>query len=385
MKSDAPQNRNRVAFIDLQAQRRRLGRRIDDALARVVEHGRFIMGPEVAACEARLAEFCGARHVITCGSGTQALHMALRALGVGPGDAVFVPAFTFVAPAEMIAMTGATPVFVDIRQDDFNLDPAGLENAIAIAARAGLRPVGIVPVDLFGQPASYPAIAEFAARHGLFVIGDGAQSFGAVLNGARVGTLADITTTSFFPAKPLGTYGDGGALFTDDDELADILRSLRNHGAGSHRYDHVRIGETGRLDTFQAAILIEKLAIFPDEIIARQRIAARYTAALGDIVTVPELRPGADSVWAQYTVILNGHDRDAAVARLTEAGIPTAIYYRLPLHRQEAYRGFPIAGRELPVAESLADRVFSLPMHPYLDEKTQDWIIESVRLAIGES
>ncbi len=384
LKSDMPKPANKVAFIDLQAQRRRLGQKIDDALARVLEHGRFVMGPEIESCERDLAEFCGARHAVTCGSGTQALHMAMRALGVASGDAVFVPAFTFVAPAEVVALIGATPVFVDVRENDFNMDPVSLEAAITTARHQGLNPVGIVPVDLFGQPADYPAITAIAEKHGLFVLGDAAQSFGATLDGAGVGTLAKVTTTSFFPAKPLGTYGDGGAIFTHDAELADVLRSIRNHGAGNDRYDHVRIGETGRLDTMQAAILIEKLLIFADEIAARQQISERYTAGLSDLVRVPRLNDGATSVWAQYTIIIDDHDRDAAVARLREANVPTAIYYQATLHEQEAYRAFPVAGNGLPVAESLTGRVLSLPMHPYLDEKTQDWIINSVRLALGD-
>jgi dTDP-4-amino-4,6-dideoxygalactose transaminase len=254
---------------------------------------------------------------------------------------------------------------------------------VTAAKAAGLNPRGIIAVDLFGQPADYDALADAASAHGLWLMDDAAQSFGAAWRGRKVGTLAEITTTSFFPAKPLGCYGDGGAVFTDDDELADLLRSLRVHGQGADRYDNVRIGINGRLDTLQAAILIEKLAIFPEEIIARDRIAARYDAALGDVAIVPRVAPGATSVWAQYTVRLPGHDRDAVAKALAAAGIPTAIYYPIPLHRQQAYRHYPIAGTGLRARDRLAGDVLSLPMHPYLDAATQDRIVAALHRAVG--
>ena len=370
-----------IRFVDLQAQRRRLGARLDRAMAAVLDHGAFIMGPEVAELEGRLAAFCGARHVVTCASGTTALHMALMAKGIGRGDAVFVPAFTFCAPAEAVVLVGATPVFVDVREDSFNLDPAGLAAAIETARAGGLRPAAVVPVDLFGQPADYRAIAPIAAANRLFLLADAAQSFGAELAGRRVGTLGDATAVSFYPSKPLGCYGDGGAVLTDDDDLAARLRSLRVHGQGADRYDNVRIGLNGRLDTLQAAVLIEKLAIFPDEIAARRRVADRYAAALAGLATVPRPIDGAASVWAQYTVLVD--DRDAVAARLGAAGVPTAVHYRLPLHRQPAYRDFPAPPGGLPVAERLAGRVLSLPIHAYLDSDAQDRVIDALGDALG--
>lgn len=372
-----------LAFIDLQAQRKRLGARIDQAIARVLEHGRFILGPEVVELERRLAEFCGARHVVACSNGTDALVLALRAKNVGPGDAVLVPSFTFAATAEAVVLAGATPVFLDVSEDSFNLDPDGIEAGVATARKAGLTPRGIIAVDLFGQPADYEAIGSAAAAFGLWIVDDAAQSFGAGRNGRKVGTLAEITTTSFFPAKPLGCYGDGGAVFTDDRELAALLRSLRVHGQGSDKYDNVRIGINGRLDTLQAAILLEKLAIFPEEIGARQRAADRYGELLGDVVTIPRLAAGATSVWAQYTVRLPGRDRDAVAEALRAEGVPTAVYYPLPLHRQTAYRSYPVAGGALPTSDRLSKEVLSLPMHPYLDEATQDRVATALRKAIA--
>lgn len=367
-----------IAFVDLQAQRRRLGGRIDDAIGRVLDHGKFIMGPEVAELEARLAAHCGAKHVVGCSSGTDALVLGLMALGVRPGDAVFVPSFTFAATAEAVALLGATPVFVDILSDTFNMDPTSLKVAIAaITAEDGFRPAGIIPVDLFGQPAHYPAIEGIAAEHGLWVMADAAQSYGASLNNRRVGTFGRVAVTSFFPAKPLGCYGDGGAVFTDDDDLAAVLRSLLFHGKGSEKYDNVRIGMNGRLDTIQAAILIQKLAIFDEEMDLRQQVAGRYGEGLGDLLPIPSLLEGATSAWAQYTLVVD--KRDAIAARLKAQGIPSAIYYPRPLHQQTAYRAYPCAPDGLPVSEELSSHVLSLPMHPYLEKATQDRIVAAVR------
>ncbi|MCZ7658461.1 MAG: DegT/DnrJ/EryC1/StrS family aminotransferase [Xanthobacteraceae bacterium] len=370
-----------IPFVDVAAQRRRLGARIDEAIARVTAHCQFIMGPEVFACEADLAAFCGVRHAITVSNGTDALVLALMAHGIGPGDAVFCPSFTFCATGESIALTGATPVFVDVDERSFNIDPESLERAIAAAG--DLRPRAVMPVDLFGLPADYDAIGAIAARHGLTVIADAAQSFGATFRDRKVGTLAPVTTTSFFPAKPLGCYGDGGAVFTDDDTLAAALRSLRNHGEGSHRYDNVRIGLNGRMDTIQCAVLIEKLKIFPDEIAARNRVARRYGDALADVATVPVVPNDSHSVWAQYTIRIGSGRRDAVQQALRAEGIPSVIYYPTPTHRQTAYRGFPAAAGGLPVTERLSADVLSLPMHAYLDEPTQDRIIAAVRRALG--
>jgi dTDP-4-amino-4,6-dideoxygalactose transaminase len=370
-----------VPFIDIAAQRQRLGKCIDDAVARVLAHCQFIMGPEVRQLEADLAAFCGARHVISCSNGTDALIMALMATGVGPGDAVFCPSFTFTATAEAVVVVGASPVFVDVDEKTFNIDLGSLERAIAETRRGDFRPRAIIPVDLFGQPADLDGIAAIAKREGLFVIADAAQSFGATYKGRRVGTQALITTTSFFPAKPLGCYGDGGAVFTDDDKVAEILRSIRVHGQGADKYDNIRIGMTGRLDTIQAAILIEKLKIFPDEIEARNLVASRYAAGLKDVAIVPEVASGYGSVWAQYTIRVE--KRDALAAVLSTRGVPTAIYYPKPLHRQEPYRRYPISGNGLPVTDKLASEVISLPMHPYLDEATQERVIAAVREALA--
>jgi dTDP-4-amino-4,6-dideoxygalactose transaminase len=368
-----------IEFVDLGAQRRHIGARMDEAIRRVIDHGRFILGPEVAELERQLAEFCGAKHVLSCANGTDALGLALMAKHAGPGQAVLVPSFTFAATAEVVAWFGATPVFVDVFDDTFNMDPASLEAGIAAAKRLGLDPVGVIPVDLFGLPAAYDDILEIAAAHRMWVICDAAQSFGAAYKERKIGTIGDLTTTSFFPAKPLGCYGDGGAVFLDDDETVAVLRSLRVHGQGTDKYDNVRIGMNARLDTVQAAVLIEKLRIFAEEIAARQKVADRYSAALRDLVLVPELPDGLTSVWAQYTVRLPpGRDRDQVAAELKSRGVPTAVYYVKPLHRQTAYRDYPVAGNGLPVSERLSDEVLSLPMHPYLAEPVQGRIIAAL-------
>jgi dTDP-4-amino-4,6-dideoxygalactose transaminase len=368
-----------IPFIDLGAQRRRLGASVNDAIMRVVDHGGYIMGPEVFALEADLAAFCGAKHVISCANGTDALALVLMAKNVRPGDAILCPSFTFAATAEVVAWLGATPIFVDVREDTFNMDIASLEAGLRTAREQGLRPLGVIPVDLFGQPADYDAIEPFCEREGLWILSDAAQSFGATYKGRKIGTIGEATSTSFFPAKPLGCYGDGGAVFTDSDELAEVLVSLRIHGQGVDKYENVRVGMNGRLDTMQAAVLIEKLKIFPDEIVARDRIARRYNDALRDVAIVPEVMEGATSVWAQYTLRIPGFDRGAFQAGLKDKGVPTAIYYPKPLHQQIAYRHHPVAGNGLPVSDRIAHEVISLPMHPYLDEETQDRVIAAVR------
>ena len=369
-----------IAFIDLQAQKARIAGRIDAAIARVLEHGRYILGPEVTEFEQGLAAFCGAGHAIGVANGTDAITLALMALELQAGEAVLVPSFTFAATAEVVAALGAVPVFVDVEEESFNIDPAGLPAGLERARREGLTVRGVIAVDLFGQPADYPAIRQFCDAHGLWLVADAAQSFGARLGDRPVGMLAAVTTTSFFPAKPLGCYGDGGAVLTDDPAIAETIKSLRVHGKGKDKYDNVRIGVNSRLDTLQAAILIEKLAIFADEIEARNRVAARYAAALGDAVRVPQVAGDALSVWAQYTV-RTGQDRDGLAAALKAQGVPTAVYYPLPLHRQTAYRGYPVAGSGLPVSERLSREVLSLPMHPYLSEADQDRVIEAVLAA----
>ncbi len=373
-----------IPFIDLGAQRRRIGGAMDEAVLKVVNHGAYIMGPEVFALEKALSEFCGATQVISCSSGTDALALILMAKGVKPGDAVLCPAFTFAATAEVVAWLGASPVFVDVHADTFNLDPASLVQGLATARAAGLNPVGVIAVDLFGQPADYDAIEPLCAENGLWLLDDAAQSFGGSYKGRKIGTIGMATATSFFPAKPLGCYGDGGAVFTDDAGLADIIRSLRIHGQNNEdKYDNQRIGMTGRMDTIQAAVLIEKLKIFADEIAARNVAAERYNSALADIVDVPRVADGLVSVWAQYTIRLRGRDRAAFAASLKAQGVPTAIYYPRPLHQQTAYRRYPVAGNGLPVSDRLAGEVISLPMHPYLDATLQSRIIDSVRAAVA--
>ena len=373
-----------VPFIDLAAQRRRLGKSVDEAVSRVLTHCQFINGPEVTQLEAALAAFSGAKHVVSCASGTDALLMVLMAKGVGRGDAVFCPSFTFCATGEAVALTGATPVFIDVDEATFNMDAGSLKRGIATAIKRGLQPRAVIPVDLFGQSADHDAIGRVAEAEGMFVLDDAAQAFGASYKGRRLGTFGLVTATSFFPAKPLGCFGDGGAIFTDDAELAETLRSIRMHGQGSDRYDNVRLGLTGRLDTLQAAILIEKLKIFEDEIAARNVVAERYARGLGNIVSVPRLASGCTSVWAQYTIRLpKGSDRDAFAAALKAQGIPTAIYYPKSMHQQTAYRDFPVADGGVPISEALSDDVISLPMHAYLDEPTQERIIRAVRGALA--
>jgi dTDP-4-amino-4,6-dideoxygalactose transaminase len=368
-----------IPFVDLRAQRRVLGAKIDAAMARVTEHGQFIMGPEVGVLEGDLGNFCGAKEVISCANGTDALALVLMAKNLKPGDAVLCPSFTFAATAEVVAWCGATPIFVDVLPETFNISPSSLEHGIATSKSLGLNPVAVIPVDLFGQPSDYDLIEPICRAHALWILSDAAQSFGASYKNRKVGTIGLATATSFFPAKPLGCYGDGGAVFTDDPELAQIIRSLRVHGQGADKYNNVRIGMNGRLDTIQAAILIEKLKVFADEIERRNKIAARYNAALGDAATTPRVLPQCVSTWAQYTIRVPAAGRDRLRETLTRQGIPTAIYYPLPLHQQAAYRHYPVAGNGLPVSEMLAREVVSLPKHPYLTDEVQDYIIRAVR------
>jgi dTDP-4-amino-4,6-dideoxygalactose transaminase len=372
-----------IPFIDVAAQRRRLGGAVDNAVARVLAHCQFVNGPEVHAFESELAAFCGARHAIGCASGTDALLLVLMAWEIRPGDAVICPSFTYHATAEMVALLGATPIIADVLPDTFNLDPASCERAVATAKRLGLKPRAVIPVDLFGLPANHGAIADIAEKHGLKILDDAAQGFGASYRGRKLGTFGAATATSFFPAKPLGCYGDGGAVLTDDDVLAARVKSIRLHGEGVDRSEAARIGITGRLDTIQAAILIEKLKIFPDEIAARDRIAARYSRALADVAIVPRVGNEFTSVWAQYTVKVKPDRRDVLAADLKAQGIPTAIYYTRPLHRQPAYRDFPIAEGGVPVSEQLSREVISLPMHAYLEPPVQDRIIGAVRSSLA--
>jgi dTDP-4-amino-4,6-dideoxygalactose transaminase len=365
-------------FIDLKAQQRRIRSRIDAAISRVLDHGAYVLGPEVRQFEAELAAFGGAKLALSCANGTDAVALPLMAWGVGPGDAVFCPSFTFAATAEVVPWTGATPVFVDILADTYNMDPAHLELAIAeVKARGELKPRAVIAVDLFGQPADYPKIADICRREGLKLLADSAQGFGCTLYGHHPLHWADATATSFFPAKPLGCYGDGGAVLTNDPEVWAVMDSLRIHGKGTDKYDNVRIGMNSRLDSLQAAILLEKLTLFPEEIDLRNAVAARYNAELKSCAKVPAVIDGGVSVWAQYTIEVD--DRDGLAAHLKTQGVPTAAYYPRPTHRQSAYLGFPVAGGVLPATDAAADRVIALPMHPYLDEATQDVIVGAIK------
>jgi dTDP-4-amino-4,6-dideoxygalactose transaminase len=366
-----------IPFIDLQAQRKRLGEKLNAAIQKAVEGGQWILGPQVSALESELAKFAGVKHAIACANGTDALLIPLRAWNIGPGDAVFVPTFTFAATAEVVALAGASPVFVDVHDDTFNMDAASLASAIAMVKREGkLKPKAIIPVDLFGQAADYAAIEPIARKEGLKLLVDTAQAFGATLDGKQTAAFGDAAATSFFPAKPLGCYGDGGACFTNDDALAELFRSIRMHGQGTDRYEHARIGLNSRLDTIQAVILSEKLKIFPEEIVARETAARRYNTGLSrsNRIRVPHVIQGAQSVWAQYTICVD--NRSKLQDDLKAEGIPTAVYYPIPLGRQRAYAHYPSVA--CGIADSLAKIVVSLPMHPYLDAATQDRIIAAV-------
>ncbi len=369
-----------MQFIDLKRQYEHLQPAIERRINNVLEHGKFILGPEVRELETALAEFCGARHAIGVGNGTDALQLALMAEGVGPGDAVFTSAFSFFASAEVISLVGATPVFVDIEEDTYNICPKALGEAIESVSRAGeLRPRGIIAVDLFGLPANYTAIEAVADRFDLVLIEDAAQSFGALCGDRKAGQFGKIAATSFFPAKPLGCYGDGGAVFTDDDELAERIRSLRVHGKGADKYDNVRIGTNSRLDTLQAAILLEKMAVFAGELDARERLANQYSALLGQNFHVPVVPEGYRSAWAQYTVRPRHGTRQSWQEKLASDGIPSAIYYGKPLHLQPAFADLGGKTGQYPVAESCSESVFSLPMHPYMAPEEFDRVVKALQ------
>ncbi len=368
-----------IPFLDLKAQQARMAAHLRPRLEAVLQHCQFILGPEVAELEARLAAYCGARHCVGVSSGTDALQIAMMAEGIGRGDAVFLPAFTYTATAEVPLLLGATPVFVDVDPHTFQIDPAHLEQRIADVRAAGsLRPRALIGVDLFGQPADWPALNRIAAREGLFTLDDLAQSFGASLHGAKLGTQAHATATSFFPGKPLGAYGDGGALFTDDDDRAALYRSLRTHGEGTTRYEVLRIGMNGRLDTLQAAVLLAKLEMFDEELARRDAIAAIYDRRLGNLLATPARVPDSTSAWAVYAVLLRDQaERDALQASLRADGVPTAIYYPRPLHLQPAYAAAH-DGTSLPVAEDLGTRILALPIHPDLSDADVDRICNAV-------
>ena len=376
--------RSAVPFLDLPAQQARIRDDLRRRLDAVLAHCQFILGPEVAELERELARFCGAKHCVSVSSGTDALQIAMMAETIGRGDAVFLPAFTYTATAEVPLVLGATPVFVDVDPRTFQIDPAHLRQRIGeVKAQGTSRPRAVIGVDLFGQPADWPALSAIAAAEGLFTIDDLAQSFGATLHGRPLGTQADATATSFFPSKPLGAYGDGGALFTENDERAALYRSLRTHGEGTTRYEVLRTGMNGRLDSIQAAVLLSKLTVFPDELIAREKIATYYDQRLGNTLTIPARVPDSTAAWAIYSVLLpEGLDRGAVQAALRADGVPTAIYYPRPLHRQPAYREHH-DGTELPVSDRLADRILALPIHPDMDEAAACQVCDAVVAAVS--
>ena len=373
-----------VPFLDLPAQQARIKDDLRRRLDAVLAHCQFILGPEVAELETELARFCGAKHCVSVSSGTDALQIAMMAENIGRGDAVFLPAFTYTATAEVPLVLGATPVFVDVDPRTFQIDPAHLRQRIGeVKARGALRPRAVIGVDLFGQPADWPALSAIASSEGLFTIDDLAQSFGASLQGRPLGSQADATATSFFPSKPLGAYGDGGALFTESDERAALYRSLRTHGEGTTRYEVLRTGMNGRLDTIQAAVLLSKLTVFPDELVAREKIVTYYDQRLGNTLTVPARVPNSTAAWAIYSVLLpDGIDRAAVQDTLRADGVPTAIYYPRPLHRQPAYREHH-DGTALPISDQLADRILALPMHPDMDEAAACRVCDAVVAAVS--
>lgn len=371
-----------MQFRDLKKQYQALKADIDNAMLDVAASSAFISGPQVKELEKELAEYVGVRHCVSCANGTDALTLALKAWGIGSGDAVFVPDFTFFSSAEVVSFEGATPVFVDVDRDTFNIDPQDLENKIRRTLKEGkLSPKVIVTVDLFGLPADYPAIREIANRHNLLILEDSAQGFGGAVNGKSDCSFGDISTTSFFPAKPLGCYGDGGACFTNNDEWAALMESYHVHGKGSFKYDNVRIGMNSRLDTIQAAILQVKLKAFEkDEIEAVNNAATEYTKRLGDMVETPVIPEGFLSSWAQYTIKLKDKpQRDSLQAFLKEQGIPSMVYYPTPMHRQTAFKGLDVGDGDCPVSSELCDIVLSLPMHPYITTKEIDEICNAIR------
>ena len=370
-----------MQFIDLRAQYEKLELEIKNGIESVLAHGKYIMGPEVAELEEKLADYVGVKHCVTCANGTDALELSLVALGVGPGDAVFVPSFTFMSTAEVVSYVGALPVFVDIDPETFNMSPDSLRQAIeAVKEDGNYRLAAVMPVDLFGQPADYNSICAIAREYGLAVVEDGAQGFGGSIGGRMACSFGDLSTTSFFPAKPLGCYGDGGAIFTDSDELDALLRSLRVHGKGSQKYDNVRIGRNSRFDTIQAAILLPKLKAFAEhELASRNEAATYYESKLSASFKTPQVSEGYVSSWAQYTLFLESEEkRDALQAKLKEKGVPSMVYYPRPLHLQPAFNDVRDWGVSLKASEEASKRVLSIPMHPYLTEEAMDEVIAAL-------
>ncbi|MEI8033083.1 MAG: DegT/DnrJ/EryC1/StrS family aminotransferase [Chlorobiaceae bacterium] len=370
-----------MQFIDLLSQKDRIRKSLLQRIERILDSGQFVMGPEVTELESRLAAWVGTKHCLSCSSGTDALLMPLMAKGIGPGDAVLTTPFTFVATAEVISLAGATPVFLDVRPDTFNIDPELIGHAVEDAVKRGLKPKAIIPVDLFGLPADYSRIMAIAAAFNLWVLEDACQGFGGSFAGRKAGAFGLVGATSFFPAKPLGCYGDGGAVFTDDDEMEMLMRSIRVHGGGEDKYSNDRIGINGRLDTIQAAVLLEKLAIFDEEMEHRQRVADSYTKRLKGRFPLQVIGERYRSAWAQYSLVAaSSAERDQLIGALKREGIPSMIYYTIPLHLQKAYSSLGYKAGDFPISEDLSRRIFSLPMHPYLKEEEIDKIC-SVLLA----
>ena len=371
-----------MQFIDLSIQQLLIRDKIEMRIKRVLDSGKYIMGPEIVELEEKLADYVGIQHCITCSSGTDALLMSLMAQGIGPGDAVITTPFTFIATAEVIKLVGATPVFVDICPDTFNINPVLIPDAIEYAKKQGLSPKAIIPVDLFGLPAPYVEIEKIAAGHGLFVLEDAAQSFGGEISGRKACLFGHAAATSFFPAKPLGCYGDGGAVFTSDDDLAHILRSIRVHGGGADKYDNVRVGINGRLNVLQAAVLLEKLAIFPDEVLRRNKAAEYYTSNLPASYRGPIVPKNYLSSWAQYSILLETpQDRGRVIKKLKEQNIPAMIYYKISLHLQKVFDYLGYERGDFPVSEKTSENILSIPMHPYIKTSEQDKILEALHAA----
>ena len=364
-------------FIDLKAQQRRIRYKIDKRIQSVLDHGKYIMGPEVYELEESLADYVGSKFCISCSSGTDALLIPLMAKGIGYGDAVITSPFTYIATAEVISLLGAEPVFVDIYPDTFNIDPNGIEHAIEYAKKKGLNPKAIIPVDLFGLPSRYRLIEEIASQYDLFVLEDAAQGFGGQSHGKKAGSFGDVAATSFFPAKPLGCYGDGGAIFTDDEYLALKMKSIRIHGSASDKYENIRIGINGRLDTFQAAVLLEKLAIFDEELKQRNKAANFYSEHIKSNLKIPKIPKDYFSSWAQYSLLATSEkERFEIISRLEESNIPSMIYYKLPLHLQKVFDALEYSKGDFPLCEEVSSKIFSIPMHPYLMRDQQNTIIE---------
>lgn len=373
-----------MQFIDLRKQYALIAEEINAGVFSVLESQQCIMGPEIQELEERLAEFVGVKHVLSCSSGTDALVIALKAYDLTVGDAVFVPSFTFFASAESITLAGGTPIFVDTDEVSFNMDPESLKRTIRKTLEEDkLKPRGIMSVDLFGQPADYSELQDIADQYGLFLIEDACQSFGATYRGKRAGSSGNVGATSFFPAKPLGCYGDGGAIFTDDDDLADAMRSIRVHGQGIDKYDNQRIGINGRLDTIQAAVLLAKLDIFEDELVSRNRVASQYTEALKGLIETPLVADDRQSSWAQYTLKARDSEaRERIIEHLREREIPSAIYYPVPIHLSRAYASLNYKHGDLPICESQSQRVFSIPMHPYLSEEEIAMVVDAIKAGL---